>query len=133
MSAKRRTTALASGVLSRAAIASARRGLELPATSLIAPFVAAIYASPAGPARRDADLRAGHPSMGRGRGRKGRSPDRGFRENANKAKAQRGWSYQLRDSAGNTALLAIRGYAPAYPPGPRGQDRGLGRGTGGGR
>src|SRR5215468_8107387 len=47
MSAKRRTTALASGVRKRAAIASARRGLELPATSLIAPFAPAIHPSPA--------------------------------------------------------------------------------------
>src|SRR5580700_5274588 len=45
MSAKRRTTALVSAVRSRAAIASARRGFELPATSLIAPFVPAIRAS----------------------------------------------------------------------------------------
>src|SRR5215470_18252243 len=47
MSAKRRTTALASGVRKRAAMASARRGLELPATSLIAPFAPAIHPSPA--------------------------------------------------------------------------------------
>src|ERR1700674_5207868 len=42
MSAKRRTTALVSGVFRWAPIASASPGLELPATSLIAPFLASI-------------------------------------------------------------------------------------------
>src|SRR3989304_4768158 len=39
MSAKRRTTALVSGVLRYSAICCAKAGLELPATSLIAPFL----------------------------------------------------------------------------------------------
>ena len=42
MSAKRRTTAWVSGLSRWAAIASASLGLELPATSLIAPFFAAM-------------------------------------------------------------------------------------------
>src|SRR5260221_5809100 len=46
MSAKRRTTALVSGNPSPAAISCARAGLELPATSLIEPFLADIDASP---------------------------------------------------------------------------------------
>src|SRR5229473_3396096 len=46
ISAKRRTTALVSGSPSPAAISCARAGLELPATSLIEPFLAAIDASP---------------------------------------------------------------------------------------
>src|SRR5258705_7349795 len=46
MSANRRTTALVSGTPSPAAISCARAGLELPATSLIEPFLAAIGASP---------------------------------------------------------------------------------------
>src|ERR1700737_5268029 len=46
MSAKRRTTALVSGRPSPAAISCASTGLELPATSLIEPFLADIDASP---------------------------------------------------------------------------------------
>src|SRR6266516_224485 len=46
MSAKRRTTALVSGSPSPPAISRARAGLELPATSLIEPFLADIDASP---------------------------------------------------------------------------------------
>src|SRR6266542_3264368 len=46
LSAKRRTLALASGRFSQLAISCARAGLELPATSLIEPFLAAIDASP---------------------------------------------------------------------------------------
>src|SRR5207245_3273116 len=46
MSAKRRTTALVSGKLRPPAIACASAGLELPATSLIEPFLADIEASP---------------------------------------------------------------------------------------
>src|SRR5258708_5771404 len=46
MSAKRRITALASGSPSPAAISCARAGLELPATSLMEPFLADIDASP---------------------------------------------------------------------------------------
>src|SRR5882724_10021271 len=46
MSAKRRTTALVSGRLSPPAMACARDGLELPATSLMEPFLADIEASP---------------------------------------------------------------------------------------
>jgi hypothetical protein len=50
MSAKRRTTALVSGVLRYSPIACARAGFELPATSLIAPFLPDIYQSSCGPA-----------------------------------------------------------------------------------
>src|SRR5664280_2942857 len=50
MSAKRRTTALVSGVLRYSAIACAKAGFELPATSLIAPFLPAIYESLPNPA-----------------------------------------------------------------------------------
>ena len=46
MSAKRRTTALVSGRFSHLAISCASTGLELPATSLIEPFLADIDASP---------------------------------------------------------------------------------------
>src|SRR6267154_925137 len=46
LSAKRRTLALVSGISSPAAIAWASAGLELPATSLIEPFLADIDASP---------------------------------------------------------------------------------------
>src|SRR6188768_3615098 len=46
MSAKRRTTALVSGRRSQLAISCARAGLELPATSLMEPFLADIEASP---------------------------------------------------------------------------------------
>src|SRR3989441_12392357 len=46
ISAKRRTTALVSGSPSPPAISRARAGLELPATSLIEPFLADIDASP---------------------------------------------------------------------------------------
>src|SRR5258705_8030006 len=46
MSAKRRTTALVSGRCSQLAISWASAGLELPPTSLIEPFLAAINASP---------------------------------------------------------------------------------------
>ena len=46
MSAKRRTTALVSGSCSQSAIACASAGLELPATSLMEPFLADIEASP---------------------------------------------------------------------------------------
>src|SRR5579872_2806342 len=46
MSAKRRTTALVSGRSNQLAISLARVGLELPATSLIEPFLADIAASP---------------------------------------------------------------------------------------
>src|SRR3981189_3154044 len=46
MSAKRRTTALVSGRCSQLAISCASAGLELPATSLIEPFLADIDASP---------------------------------------------------------------------------------------
>src|SRR5205085_7741603 len=46
MSAKRRTTALVSGSSSSPAMALAKAGLELPATSLIEPFLADIDASP---------------------------------------------------------------------------------------
>src|SRR2546429_4830015 len=46
ISAKRRTTALVSGSPSPAAISCARAGLELPATSLMEPFLADIDASP---------------------------------------------------------------------------------------
>src|ERR1700712_1269708 len=46
LSAKRRTLALVSGISSPAAMACARAGLELPATSLIEPFLADIDASP---------------------------------------------------------------------------------------
>src|SRR5436853_5000116 len=46
MSAKRRTTALVSGSSSSPAMALANAGLELPATSLIEPFLADIDASP---------------------------------------------------------------------------------------
>src|SRR5437868_13192475 len=49
MSAKRRTTALASGSLRPLAISCANKGLELPATSLIEPFLADIDASPRSP------------------------------------------------------------------------------------
>src|SRR6266702_4837017 len=45
MSAKRRTTALVSGRSRPCAMACARAGLELPATSLIEPFLADIDAS----------------------------------------------------------------------------------------
>src|SRR5882762_9103856 len=46
LSAKRRTLALVSGISSPSAIAWASAGLELPATSLIEPFLADIDASP---------------------------------------------------------------------------------------
>src|SRR5258706_7412736 len=46
LSAKRRTLALVSGMSSPAAMAWAKAGLELPATSLIEPFLADIDASP---------------------------------------------------------------------------------------
>src|SRR3954447_10160784 len=46
LSAKRRTLALASGRCSHSAICWASTGLELPATSLIEPFLADIDASP---------------------------------------------------------------------------------------
>src|ERR1700737_687324 len=46
LSAKRRTLALASGRCSQLAISCAKAGLELPATSLIEPFLADIEASP---------------------------------------------------------------------------------------
>src|SRR5882757_2713931 len=46
LSAKRRTLALASGRCSHSAISWASTGLELPATSLIEPFLADIDASP---------------------------------------------------------------------------------------
>ena len=46
MSAKRRTLALVSGRSSPSAMACASAGLELPATSLIEPFLADIDASP---------------------------------------------------------------------------------------
>src|SRR5215467_2348986 len=46
MSAKRRTTALVKGRPSPPAIACERAGLELPATSLMEPFLADIDASP---------------------------------------------------------------------------------------
>src|SRR5206468_12432741 len=46
LSAKRRTLALVSGRCSQLAISWASTGLELPATSLIEPFLAAIDASP---------------------------------------------------------------------------------------
>src|SRR5229473_8573068 len=46
MSAKRRTMALVGGRCSRLAISCASTGLELPATSLIEPFLADIEASP---------------------------------------------------------------------------------------
>src|SRR4051812_38770660 len=46
LSAKRRTLALVSGMSSPSAIACAKAGLELPATSLIEPFLADIDASP---------------------------------------------------------------------------------------
>src|SRR6478752_5166791 len=46
LSAKRRTLALVSGISSPSAMAWARAGLELPATSLIEPFLADIDASP---------------------------------------------------------------------------------------
>ena len=62
MSAKRRTTALVSGVLRYSAIACAKAGFELPATSLIAPFLPAISESFATQRRR----RAGHNKAGRG-------------------------------------------------------------------
>src|SRR5262245_21361051 len=45
MSAKRRTTALVSGRSNPSAIAWARAGLELPATSLMEPFLADMDAS----------------------------------------------------------------------------------------
>src|SRR6267378_7246596 len=57
MSAKRRTTALASGIFRWVAMASARRGFELPATSLIAPFLPAIPTSPPAAAGRAAGRR----------------------------------------------------------------------------
>src|SRR5690349_11689357 len=47
MSAKRRTTALVIGVWRYWAMAPARAGLELPATSLIAPLFAVIRCLPA--------------------------------------------------------------------------------------
>src|SRR6476646_5570229 len=46
MSAKRRTVPLVSDRFSQLAISCARAGLELPATSLIEPFLADIEASP---------------------------------------------------------------------------------------
>src|SRR5207253_10521193 len=46
MSAKRRTTAFVGGMCSQSAICCACAGLELPATSLIEPFLADIDASP---------------------------------------------------------------------------------------
>src|ERR1700742_386403 len=46
LSAKRRTLALASGKCSQSAISLAKAGLELPATSLMEPFLADIDASP---------------------------------------------------------------------------------------
>jgi len=46
MSAKRRTIALVGGRCSQLAISCARTGLELPATSLMEPFLADIEASP---------------------------------------------------------------------------------------
>src|SRR5882757_6576104 len=46
LSAKRRTLALVSGRSSPSAMACARAGLELPATSLTEPFLADINASP---------------------------------------------------------------------------------------
>src|ERR1700732_91922 len=46
MSAKRRTVALVGGICSQLAISCASAGLELPATSLIEPFLADIEASP---------------------------------------------------------------------------------------
>src|ERR1700716_4002106 len=46
LSAKRRTLALVSGRCSHSEIACAKAGLELPATSLIEPFLADIEASP---------------------------------------------------------------------------------------
>src|SRR4051794_40381899 len=49
MSAKRRTTALASCRSRPLAISCAKTGLELPATSLIEPFLADIAASPRNP------------------------------------------------------------------------------------
>src|SRR6202051_2489954 len=46
LSAKRRTLALVRGICSHAEIACASAGLELPATSLMEPFLADIEASP---------------------------------------------------------------------------------------
>src|SRR3981081_2394975 len=46
MSAKRRTTALVSGKCSQSEMCCARAGLELPATSLMEPFLADIDPSP---------------------------------------------------------------------------------------
>src|SRR5579872_7128623 len=61
MSAKRRTTALVSGVLRYSAICWASAGLELPATSLIAPFLPAIQkSSPSLAPRRRGHNKAGY-------------------------------------------------------------------------
>src|SRR5580704_10807990 len=124
MSAKRRTTALASGVDRRAAIASASRGLELPATSLIAPFVAAINASlPAGSQWCRSPRRS--PQGECDEGGEGRSPDRRS-EKRHEAKAQR------RGHINYVTALAIRhrslsqGLARRFIP-PRLRDRLWGR------
>src|SRR5262245_32520822 len=67
MSAKRRTTALARGVARYAPMASASAGLELPATSLIAPLFLVIQpldavsrgaGAPTNPTRRGGDNKA---------------------------------------------------------------------------
>src|ERR1700692_3321733 len=56
MSAKRRTIALVSEGPREPPVASASAGLELPATSLMAPLLPAIPSSPARPAETFADL-----------------------------------------------------------------------------
>src|SRR5205823_6223622 len=79
LSAKRRTLALVSGRCSQLAISWASTGLELPATSLIEPFLAAIDASPRAlldttfsisrnPRNRRVSM--GEETSGRGRGRR---------------------------------------------------------------
>src|SRR5215467_13284770 len=98
MSAKRRTTALASGVRRRAAIASARRGLELPLTSLIAPFVpATIHAS-------RGVVFAGAPVMALSGQALTDSPS----ENAPNFQIPASASYELRHGDGNTKRLLPR-------------------------
>src|SRR6187401_2915293 len=62
MSAKRRTTALVRGVLRYSAIAWASGGFELPATSLMAPFLPDIDTNP----QRLARARRGHNKAGKG-------------------------------------------------------------------
>src|ERR1700724_3206361 len=71
MSAKRRTTALVRGVARWAAMASASAGLELPATSLIAPLFGRIAVSWLGAGARGALITSGRRGWQYGRRHEG--------------------------------------------------------------